>query len=205
VLSRHGDFTAADADFQAARDLAPNDPELDFYQGRLALEAGDPATAGRLLDHYLAAHPDHPGAWRLRALSSQAQEDFAAAAAGFGQAVAFSQAPAPALYREWVLALTSTGDRAGALDAVDQGLDRLGTEVTLLGLGTDLALAENLPDRARSYLERLPAGLQTRSPWRQRYEELRCLETQASEVANCTAPAAQPDSGRITSNAQGLP
>jgi len=175
LYRRHEDYAAAALDFQAARALAPDHEELDFYQGRLALETGDQASAGAYLDRYLQRHPQHPVAWRLRAESLARQGDAPAAAVGYGNAIRFSDAPSPALYREWVLALIVSGDRPAALDAVDQGLDRLGAEVSLLGLGADVALVERQPTRAADYLAELPEGLRRRAPWRDRLAEAECL------------------------------
>lgn len=191
---RHEDFAAAGRDFEAARALAPADPELDFHQGRLALEAGDPAAAGHYLDGYLAARPQDAVAWRLRAETALRRgED--SAAAGFERAVRFSESPSPALYRQWVLSLLAEDDRPAALAAVDGGLDRFGAEVSLLGLGADTALAGLDAARARFYLERLTPGLRRISPWAERLAEARCLETGhgagSADQIDCAASAVQ--------------
>lgn len=187
---RHEDFAAAAQDFEAARALAPDDPELDFHQGRLALEAGDPEAAGRYLDRYLAARPRDPVAWRLRAETALRRGE-GSAAAGFERAIRHSGSPSPALYRQWVLALLATGDHAAALTAVDEGLERFGAEVSLLGLGADTALAELDPARAQFYLERLPMGLRGISPWDERLTAARCLEVGAADVSGCATGAVQ--------------
>lgn len=194
LYRRHEDFDAAARDFDAARALTPKEPELDFHQGRLALEAGDPEAAARFLDRYLGSRPRDPVAWRLRAETAAARGE-ASAAEGFGRAVRFSPSPSPALYRQWVLSLLSGGDRAAALAAVDEGLGRFGAEVSLLGLGVDTALADLDAARSQSYLERLPSGLQGLSPWAERRVAARCLlatgDGEPAGPPECAAEALQ--------------
>jgi tetratricopeptide (TPR) repeat protein len=175
LYRRHQEYRAAARDFAAARALAPEHPQLDLYRGRLALETGDPVAAGGYLDGYLYSHPLHPIGWRLRAEAWLAQEDFPAAAGAFERAVRFSEKPSPALYRQWVLALLAANEAAAVLAAVDQGLEQLGAEVSLLGLGADVALVQLQHALAKTYLGRLPPGLADRSPWRERMREAECV------------------------------
>ena len=201
---RHEDYAAAARDFEAARALAPDHSEIDFYQGRLGLETADFDAAARYLERYLAANPRHPGAWRLRAETALGENDSCFAAEAFERAVRFSDAPSPALYRQWVLALLAAGDRQGALAAVDAGLQRLGAEVSLLGLGSDTALADRDAGRAQAYLKRLPAGLEGRSPWSERMAEADCLVEQARVPANGSGGCAAGASARLDAQLQSV-
>ena len=194
LYRRHEDYPAAARDFDTARALAAAHPQLDFYQGRLALQQGDYESAATYLDRHLAGHPDDPVGWRLRGETALGHGD-TSAAAHFERAVRFSNAPSPELYRQWVLALLDSGATAAALQAVDQALGQLGAEVTLLGLGTDIALATQDTARAETYLERLPAGLAGLAPWPDRLRAAACLAAngQAAEdpSGSCVAGAAQ--------------
>jgi tetratricopeptide (TPR) repeat protein len=194
---RHEEYAAAGRDFEAARMLAPDHPEIDFYQGQLELETGNFDAAARFLSRYLAANPEHPGAWRLRAESAAGQGENRTAADAFERAVRYSRAPSPALCRQWVLALLAAGDRPGALAAVDAGLERVGVEVSLLGLGADTALAERDARRAQSYLERVPAGLEGRQPWSDRMVEAECLAHREEAAGDAGAGCAAHASARL--------
>lgn len=165
---RQQDFAAAAADFAAARSVDPDNPQLDFLQGHLALEAGDAVTAEKLLADFLALQPGHPGAWRLLGEAHLALGDSLAAAECFGLAIKLSDTPSPALYRQQVLALEAANDHHRSLAAVDEGLARFGPEINLLGLGADIALAAGQADRSHGYLDRIPAGLVRLPQWQAR-------------------------------------
>jgi len=194
LYRRHEDFTAAARDFGAARMLAPGHPELDFYQGRLALEGGDDTAAATFLDRYLESHPQHAVGWRLRGEAALALSD-ASAPACFESAIRFSDAPSPELFRQWVLALLTAGDTTGALEAVDLGLARLGVEVTLLGIGADVALMKRNGGLAGHYLKLLPAGLERLAPWSDRFQSVDCLAGRTGggmgDVTECTVHVAR--------------
>jgi tetratricopeptide (TPR) repeat protein len=177
LYRRHADYIAATQDFATARAIRPEFPELDFYQGRLRLETGDAAAAEGLFTHYLASHPEHAGAWALRGQARLGLEQAEAAAEDYAQAIRRSTNPSPSLYRLQILALVAAGEEhwRAARQVVDAGLERFPREVSLLGLGTDIALAENFPVIATSYIETLPAALIELDRWQSRLELRRCL------------------------------
>jgi tetratricopeptide (TPR) repeat protein len=165
---RQQDFAAAAADFAAARSIDPDNAQLDFLQGRLALDTGDTVSAEKLLKEFLVSQPQHPGAWRLLGEAHLALGNSTAAAECFGLAIRLSDTPSPALYRQRVLALKAANDFHRSLVAVDEGLARFGPEINLLGLGADIALAAGQADRSRGYLDQVPAGLERLPQWQVR-------------------------------------
>jgi len=66
LYRRHQDYSAAAQDFEAARELSPDNTLIDFYQGRLQLENGHPAAAEHHLAFYLSSNNLHARAWMLR-------------------------------------------------------------------------------------------------------------------------------------------
>jgi tetratricopeptide (TPR) repeat protein len=177
LYRREQDYSAAQRDFAAARKLQPDNSELDFFQGRLQLERGDFAAADLLLSHYLAAHPEHASAWALRGRTRLSLDLPLEAAQDYAQAIAHSDAPSPSLYREQVLALVAAGEGyyITARKMADAGLDRFPGEVSLLGLATDIALAEDEPGAAALYMQRLPAPISLLPAWQARRERAQCL------------------------------
>ena len=104
------------------------------------------------------------------------------AAKYFDQAIQTAKTPSPGLYRLLILSRVAIGETAwaAAADAADTGLRRFGTEVTLLGLGTDIALARNQPQDARRYLDLLPVVLQSMPQWDERIRNMDCIASSKS-------------------------
>ncbi len=182
---RHADWERAGEDLELARRLDPGHPLLDWYEGRLLAEAGQWAAAVRLLDRFLGAQPDHAAAYRVRAGARWRLNEPEAAARDFESAISHSERPAPGLYRSLVVAYvhTDASPRRAALAAVDRGLDRFPAEISLLGLGADIALAGGDPELASTYLEHLPAPLATLPQWAYRRALAACLAGDAEAAA----------------------
>ena len=188
LYRRHQDFPASARDFEAARELSPDNSLIDFYQGRLQLESGHPGKAEHHLALYLESNPRHAKAWMLRGEANIQLGMPKAAAEYFDQAIQTAESPSPGLYRLLILSRLAMGESAwgAAADATDTGLARFGAEVTLLGLGTDIALARNQPMHARRYLARLPLALQNMPQWDSRIRSTDCATlAKGQEQALC--------------------
>jgi predicted Zn-dependent protease len=179
---RHGDLEAAARDFAAARGIQPDFDTLALQQSRLLLEIGDPAGAQRLLTQDLASHPDRAVAWDLRGRANMALRRPLPAAGDFDQAIRLSPAPSPALFREQALALTAAGPGQweAARRALDAALLRHPQDPALLGLASDIALAQGQPGAARDLIGRVPEALHPLARWTARLERAQCLEQAAS-------------------------
>ena len=180
---RHGDYDGARRDFRAARAADPGLSELDYYEGRLELESGNPEQAVHFLDRYLEAHPGGGGAYALRARARLALVDTVGAADDFGLAIHHSEQPAPTLYRERALALVESGPDfwTAAQQVVAEGLTRFTVEISLLALGTDLALAQDKASLAFAYIDSLSRGVRELPQWQSRASLARALEKAAPE------------------------
>lgn len=187
LYRRHEDFAAAARDFEAARALSPDHELLDFYEGRLRLENGDPEAAELFLARYLSRHPHHARAWLLRGEAEIRLGNPGDAAEFFKQAIQTSSTPSPGLYRYYILATLATGETAwdSAQQSVDDGLDQFGAEVTLLGLGADIALARSRPGQAWAYLEQLSPGLSRLPQWGERKEIMNCMASSPEDRFRC--------------------
>jgi predicted Zn-dependent protease len=188
---RHQDYAAAGRDFAAARQASPAFPVLDFYQGRLLLETGDWPAAVNFLSRYLDTHPEHAGAWLLRGEARMKLNRPLPAAGDFGQAIYHSENPSPELYIFQALALVDSGSDSWdeARKVVDGALMQFPGEVSLLGLGTDIALAQNRPGEAQRYINTLPEALTRLPQWQRRATSSQCLTKSKAgngdEMARC--------------------
>ncbi len=186
LYRRHEDYPAAARDFAVARKIDPGDLLLDFYDAHLLFDSGKPEAAERHFEKYLISHPQHAKAWALRGETSIRLKQAEPAAVYFANAITYAQSASPSLYRSQILSLLSTGQArwGDASQVVDQGLAHFGLEVSLLGLGIDIALASNQPLRAMQYLETLPDALRKLSQWQIRIQTTSCLASKDAEASD---------------------
>lgn len=169
LYRRHGDLEAARLDIEAAEHhSAP--PELNFYQGRLLLDAGNPEAAARAFGSYLETNPHHIKTWILRSEARVELGRYADAAGDLERAITLSDNPSPTLYRRQAAAFVHAGETywPAALRAAERGLARFPGEVSLLGIATDLALAMRDTAAADAYLQRLPPPVLELPVWKNR-------------------------------------
>lgn len=178
LYRRHQDYDAAKADFDRVLVISPGEPLLDFYRGRLQQETGYPERADILLQRYLEQFPDHAKAWKLHAEVKLSLSDPVLAGDFFQQAIELSDSPSPELYRLLIMSQIAAGEsrEAEAMSSADDALNAYGFDVSILGLGVDMALASGQVGRAKDLISQLPAGLMKLDQWNQRNVTLVCLE-----------------------------
>ena len=178
LYRRHGDFELSSADLAKARELDPADPMLDWYEGRLALDAGDYKNADQLMSRYLVSHPEHAVAWHQRAKARVGLEEYLLAADDFSKAIELSDQPGPGLYRSLALSTVAAGSEhiPAAEEAVQVALGWFPGEVSILGLATDLSLAQSDTRLAQSYMSGISKRLLELPQWRFREAVRVCLE-----------------------------
>ena len=71
-----------------------------------------------------------------------------------------------------------------ASQVADKGLQHFGFEVTLLGLGVDIALANNQPQKAIQLLQVLPGPLRTLPQWDSRIQVTSCMTSVDTNAAD---------------------
>ena len=100
------------------------------------------------------------------------------AAEDLGRAIELAENPSPALYRDQALALIAAGEThwPEADSVIRGGLQRFPMEISLLGLGTDLALARDDTASATAFINELPAALQQLPEWQKRLDLTTGLE-----------------------------
>jgi tetratricopeptide (TPR) repeat protein len=189
---RHEDYESAARDFESARGVDPNYPLIDFLEAKLMLDTGEPGPAEKMLSRYLSLNPGHGSAWVLRGRAFIMMGKPDEAAKDFTSAIAISQRPSPEVYRLQILSLAARGSdhSVETLSAVNIGLERFPYEVSLLGLGVDIALSENQVEIARGYLEGLPEKLYSLPQWEIRAAAVECLAAEESiERSKCLGEA----------------
>jgi len=185
LFRRHRDWPGAARDFETVRELEPDNALIDWYEGRFKTEAGYWAEGDRLLSRFLGTQPAHTGAYQARAAARWGLGNAPAAAEDYARVISGSEHPGPGLYRSLVITQIASGEEFldDAAVSVDAGLYKFPVEVSLLGLGADLALAGGNTRRVATYLAKLPPGLSGLPQWAFRQAMLSCLEGDAESAA----------------------
>lgn len=178
LYRRHGDWSAAEADFQMVRKIAPDHSAIDFFEGRLLVTSGQDEKGIVFLTRQLEQNDQHSGAYQVRAEAHWSLHQPLMAARDYQLAINTSTRPSPSQYRSLVLSLVAAGrEYSGeAIEAVDDGLNRLGGEISLLGLGVDVSLSQKEPLQAQHYLEKVPSRLRMLPQWQFRQAILICVK-----------------------------
>ena len=127
----HNDWRAAEADFAAARRLAPEAIDVELASSRLAADRGLLPDADAALGRYLAARPDSEVALAARADLRVRMGLHSAAAADYASAIRVSSHPRVEYYLGQAQALANAGDDSAALEVIAAGLARLGSLAVL--------------------------------------------------------------------------
>jgi tetratricopeptide (TPR) repeat protein len=173
---RHERWDLARADFERVRELQPENKTVDWFEGRLEVQAGRPVEGVRYLDRFLLTDPDQVIALQNRAQGYLLLNQPLLAAQDLQTVIRVSDKPAPSLYTASALALIGAGADhfSAATEVTLQGLLIFPAEVTLTGIATDLALAQSDTDTASRLIRQLPASIQNLPHWQTRNALLEC-------------------------------
>lgn len=168
----HDDFAAALADYDRAEQVDPKLDAISFGRARTLFRSGRLQLARETLDSYLKKMPDHAEGFLLRARVLVGLKDFNAALQNFDRNLALTPQPLPECFLERSQALLAKGDRAGAVNSLDEGLGRLGNLVTLQSAAIAIELELNHHDAALARVDRVMSSLQRKESWLARRGEI---------------------------------
>lgn len=170
----HRDWAAALNDYARVAQLEPNFATINFFRGRMLLEADRPKAARECLDRFLTKQPDHAEALIARARVLVKLGKANAAAKDFTRALARLREPKPEHYLERAEAVMATGGRRvkEALRGLDEGMKRLGSVLTLQSRAIDLELSRENYDAGLARLEQLIAQSPRKETWLARKGEI---------------------------------
>ncbi len=174
----HRSWPEAEADYRHARKIQPDLEVVDYFLGRMKLDAGRPKQAKKFLDRFLAAQPDHAKALVTRARALVRLGQPLAAAGDYTRAIdAFNAAdrrPDPSYYLDRARALVEAGPQhvETALRGIDEGLERWGRVITLQLYAIELETELGRHDAALARLTRIAAGANRQETWLVRRGEI---------------------------------
>ena len=149
------ELPAALADYSRARRLDPGLAAVDLGAGRAFLEANRPGEAKSSLERFVRARP-HDAEGRLelaRALVGLGSRS--AADAHYARAIALAPDLRPDVYFERAKSLRAAGRLSAAIQALDEGIARLGPLASLEELALEVELARKNYDGALARLDRI--------------------------------------------------
>jgi tetratricopeptide (TPR) repeat protein len=162
----HRDWKAALADYDSVHRLNPSEPDVDFYRGRMLLDANRLSDALVNLNRFIPVRPDHASARVVRARTFARLGRHSEAAEDFTHALNKITTPSPELYieRAKTLAAGKEGVEA-ALKSLDEAIRRLGTLITLQLAAVDLELSANRYDSALTRIDQIASQMPRKETW----------------------------------------
>ncbi len=193
LYRRHENWQLAREDFQHVRRIEPGNGEVDWFEGRMEVEAGQLQKGMALLDQFLEKHPDHAIALQNRAKGYLLTGQPLLAAQDYHAVIQVSQKPGPSLYGAGARAFIKAGSEyyPQAQAMIELGLDRFPGEVMLTGLATDIALAQADIDTAKALIHSLPEPILGLNQWQARLALLDCQAGREAQASQWFAAAAQ--------------
>ena len=187
----HGEWDAALADYDQVTQFAPDFAAIDFFRGRMLLEAGRIKPARKNLDRFLEKQPDHAEALIARARARVKLGEGEAAANDFTCAIARIPDPKPDYYLERAQAWVSAGDAhvQDALRGLDEGIQKLGPLVALQVRAIDLELLRKNFDGALARLDQIIAQSPRLETWLARKGDILAQAGRAVEAREAFAAA----------------
>jgi tetratricopeptide (TPR) repeat protein len=179
----HRDWKEALADYNVVHRLNPTEPDVDFYRGRMLLDANRLSEALYNLNRFLLARPDHASARVVRARTLARLGRHPAAAEDFTRALNTITTPAPELYveRAKALAAVRTGVDA-ALRSLDEAIGKLGPLITLQLAAVDLEVSAGRFDAALDRIDQITSTTPRKETWLARKGDI-LMQAKRSEDA----------------------
>lgn len=172
LYRQHAEWARAWDDLERAARLAPDREDLDYFRGQLALEAGEPAAAAKILTRFLSAQPDHPAAHAALARALGDLDQPLEAARHFSLAIEHEPVPVPDHYLARARALLAAGRPAEALAGLDEGLETLGPVVSLALPAVEIEARRGHTDAALARLEQVARQSPRQEAWLARRAEI---------------------------------
>jgi predicted Zn-dependent protease len=163
----HAEWSSALTDYHRAQALHPHPVDIEFFMGRMLLEAGQPGKALIHMQRFLREHPDSTSALLVRARVKEALGQRANAADDLAHVIRSTRQPPPELYIEWADLVISGGDKHldEGMRIIEEGIGRLGPVVSMIQYAVVVETAHNRYQKALQWVDSLPEKLQAQPRW----------------------------------------
>lgn len=165
LYGSHGELDLALKNLERVDLLAPGKFPTDLARSQAYLVVGDYPKAKEALDRQLAAHPENPRGWLLRARAEQHLGQDKASLADFREALKRTPSPHPDLIQEVADALAKQGFQDEAATVLSAGIERLGRIPSLILRSIDLAISTRNFDAALHLIDEAQKDAPRPEPW----------------------------------------
>lgn len=163
--AQHGDTALALKDLDKIDALAPGKFPTDLVRGEAFLVARDFAKAKAALDRQLVTHPETVRAWLLRARTQRELGQQPASFADYREVLKRTSSVEPDVVQELADALAAADKKAEAIEALNEGIQKLGRIPSLVIRALDLEIEMKNFDAALRRIEQARADAPRPEPW----------------------------------------
>lgn len=161
----NGDWQVALANLEKADRLAPGKFPTDLPRGQALAVGGHFAMARTVLDDFIAAHPDHAGAFAARARVLSRLERAEDSVADYRAALGRTPDAEPDFILEVADAMAKRGLNTEALAVIDAGIKRLGHTPALVVKAIEMEIAAAQFDAALLRVDAVRGTAVRPEPW----------------------------------------
>lgn len=184
--AEHANWKAAEADIERAAEYSAGLTEVAAAMAKVYFESGRLAAAADVLNIGLARFPDDAELLILRARVWRKLEAAEAAYSDYAAAIRQLATPRPEVFLECAALAISAEKRLALLE---DGLNRVGTVVTLVERAVELELMLGRVDRAVERLDRLIGEVERKEIWLKRRGDVLAQAGRTTEARQSYAAA----------------
>lgn len=189
IYAEVGQFDEARADFDRAAELGFA-KLVAFDYGMLCYQMGDLSCARLHLDRYIDTFPSHAAAFEYRARIERDAGDYPLALADLERYLELQDKPSPGQFITASRMHEESGDSAGALSIIDQGIKRLGTVTQLQRRAIEIELSLGETGRAVQRWRSCRDVLKDSVSWKVEMAQLLVLDGQPAPASDLLREAA---------------
>jgi len=175
-------WEAAEADYAKAEQLDAKLVGVDFCRARMLDDAGRLPESRTIFDKYLSRYPTDAEALIGRARVLVKLKDRKSAISDYRRGLEFSRDPQPDYYLELAQNLSAEGQGSEALQALDDGIKKLGPIPTLQVPALDIEMERKRYDAALARLETIMKPAARKESWLARRGDILLLAGRPAEA-----------------------
>lgn len=168
----HGEWRLCLEAVDRVEEFAAAPYPLAYLRGKAWNAAGDYGRAIEVLDDFIPTHPHHAGAHRERGHARLQRGDIDGAIDDLGKAIALSPSPGPEQFVDLANALHAAGESESASEVLDEGIQALGMNPSILHAAIRIEVQGGLWDQALRRVDAMQSIAPAPETWMLRRAEI---------------------------------